>query len=45
MRKRFQAPWAELVEADAGVLPSSPRPSSPVKEQRRSLPSEVVKRG
>lgn len=46
MRKCFQAPWAELVEADASVLlPSSLRPSSPVKEQRRSLPSEVVKRG
>ena len=35
MRKCFQVPWAELVEADTGVLlPSSLCPSSPAKEQR-----------
>lgn len=46
MRQCFRAPWAELVEADTGILPpSSLRPSSPVKEQRRGLPSVVVKRG
>lgn len=46
MRKCFQVPWAELVEADTGVLlPSSLCPSSPAKEQRGGLPSEVVKRG
>ena len=45
MRKCFRAPWAELVEADTGIRPpASLRPSSPVKEQTRGLPSELVKR-